>query len=359
MARIGVASSDWFAPDPSRGLSEEVWGGSGWARVGQYLPYLREQHEVIVGVLVWDKDHFVIRHEDETSDVDVVLMHRLMHKGLTETIALGRAAGQKIVNDLDDWYWGLDTSNAAFKASHPKYNDQEDRYSYKGILSKSDLLIVSTPYLADRVAEWVKADIVVQRNTVDVDRFSVREASDTTCPIVGWVGSTAHRSNDLETMRGILGPMKAADKIRLMHGGHHLQYPSYAAGIGVEEDDVLFKLPLSSHSNYPSLMKMDVGIVPLRVTPFNQAKSYIKGLEYAAAGIPFVAQSIDAYDELRNVYDIGLTAKSPKDWVRLLNRLRDPHFRKEMAETNLEMVKAHDVSIGAKPFVAAINSVIR
>lgn len=359
MARIGVASSDWFAPDTNRGLSEEIWGGSGWARVGQYLPFLREHHEVIVGVLVWDKDHFVIQHGEETSDVDVVLMHRLMHKGLAETIALGRANGQKVINDLDDWYWGLDTSNFAFKASHPKYNDQEDRYSYKGILSRSDLLIVSTTYLASRVSEWIKADITVQRNTVDVERFSVREPSTTDCPIVGWVGSTAHRSNDLETMRGILGPLKSAGKIRLMHGGHHPEYPSFASGIGVADDDILYKLPLSSHTNYPSLMKMDVGIVPLRVAPFNQAKSYIKGLEYAASGIPFVAQSIDAYDELREEYGIGMTAKSPKDWIRLLNKLRDPSVREYEANMNLEMVKAHDVSIGAKPFIDAINSVIR
>ena len=32
-----------------------------------------------------------------------------------------------------------------------------------------------------------------------------------------------------------------------------------------------------------------VGMVPLALTPFNQAKSYIKGLEFAARGVPFVA----------------------------------------------------------------------
>jgi hypothetical protein len=38
-----------------------------------------------------------------------------------------------------------------------------------------------------------------------------------------------------------------------------------------------------------------VGLVPLTRGPFNEAKSYLKGLEYAAAGIPFIATPTEEY----------------------------------------------------------------
>ena len=123
---------------------------------------------------------------------------------------------------------------------------------------------------------------------------------------------------------------------------------SFAEAIGVPEAAVEIKLPLAPHDEYPLLMTMDVGIVPLRHTPFNQAKSYIKGLEYAAAGIPFVAQSIDAYDQLRKQYGFGITARKASEWIKVLRRMRDPQFRAEQSALNLELVRQRDISVGVK-----------
>lgn len=265
MTLIGVASGDWHP-------GSNIWGGSGWARIGQYMAHLTE-YDWVVGTLIWDKNCFKIADRDEVLHVpDVLFAHRLMHKGLHEHVKLARANGQKVVSDLDDWYWGLDPSNAAFKASHPKYNDKEDRYSYKMTLSASDLLLVSTPYLADRVRSWVRCPIIVVENTVDVDRYTPVVQTDSDMPLVGWVGSTAHRSGDLETMRGILGPLRRGGEIRLQHSGYHESMPLFADAVGVAPEDVEVLRPLASHEDYPSLLSMEVGIVPLRVTPFNQSK---------------------------------------------------------------------------------------
>lgn len=266
MALIGVASGDWHSKD-----GKTVWGGSGWARLGQYIEHL-DQFDWVVGTLVWDHDQFKIVDEHEnTHSPDALFLHRLMHKGLVDHIKLARKAGQKILNDLDDWYWGLDPRNQAFTASHPKHNDREDRYSYRSIISNSDLLIVSTKYLASRV-DWVKAPITIVENTVDVGRHTPVAMHDDTVPLVGWVGSTNHRSGDLETMRGILSPLWRNGEIRLQHSGFHSSMRSFAEAIGVPEAAIEVRLPLSSHADYPSLLTMDVGIVPLRNAPFNQSK---------------------------------------------------------------------------------------
>ncbi len=350
MALIGVASADRHVVD-----GRVIWGGSGWARLGQYIPHLTE-HQWVCGTLIWDKDHFAIQSDDGTStcDPDVLYLHRLMHKGLHEHVKLARSYGQKVINDLDDWYWGLDTANRAFYASHPKHNDQEDRYSYQHTLSASDLVITSTPYLNDRVSKRINAPLLVIENTVDVTRFQPHPVTDTAQPVVGWVGSTNHRSGDLETMRGILGPLKRANDIRIMHGGNHAQYRSFAEAIGVEDHEVDLLLPLADQEQYPKMMVMDIGIVPLRHTPFNQAKSYIKGLEYSAAGIPFIAQSIDAYDALRDRYGLGIVVRKPADWVKAIRRLRDTTYRREMSVAALELVQKKDISVGVAEMSSAL-----
>lgn len=352
MTVIGVASGDRHVID-----DRVVWGGSGWARLGQYIPHLTE-HEWVCGTLVWDKDRFKIQSDDgeTTTEPEIVFMHRLMHKGLYEHVKLARSYGQKIVNDLDDWYWGLDTANQAFYASHPKYNPNEDRYAYQKTLSNSDLVIVSTPYLADRVRQRIQAPIVVVENTVDLDRFKPHPVTDTDQPLVGWVGSTNHRSGDLEMMRGILGPLKRSNEIRLMHGGHHAKYRSFAEAIGVAEHEVDLLLPLADQEQYPKMLIMDIGIVPLRHTPFNQSKSYIKGLEYSAAGIPFVAQSIDAYVDLRVKHNLGIVVRKPDEWMKAIRRLRDTNYRREHSESALEMVRQKNITVGAIEMSAALSS---
>jgi hypothetical protein len=55
------------------------------------------------------------------------------------------------------------------------------------------------------------------------------------------------------------------------------------------------------------------------LSPFNQSKSYLKGLEYAALGLPFIASPTQEY--LRLSEHAGLIATHKHDWQRHLKRL--------------------------------------
>lgn len=348
--RLGIASADWVNPK-THNLTDPAWGGSGWARIGKYLPHL--PFDITAGVLGFNGSYFIIIDKDgENHEVDIVFMQRLTHRGLGENMMKARAAGQKFINDVDDWYWGLDPTNMAFQFNHPKSYPDENINHYKTILSKSNLVTVSTDYLADRVAGWVKGELVVVKNTVDIKSFTPKVHTDDGPPLVGWVGSTAHRSRDLETVAGIIKPMFNSGQIRLHHSGDSIQYPSFASRIGVPKSAVS-TLPLVRADDYPSLMVMDIGIVPLRDTPFNRAKSFIKGLEYAAAGIPFVAQALDAYVDLAS-NGIGRTARRPVNWIKHLNALRSAEVRKEESELHLERLVDYDLPVG----VARLTDII-
>lgn len=350
--KIGVASGDWIHPQ-NTGTGEENWGGSGWVRVAQYFDHL--PYEFVVGTLVWYETHFLIRTaDDELVFAPIIFMHRLMHNNLVSNIHKARANGQIIINDIDDWYWGLSPQNNAFLATDPKHNKSEDRQSYRGILAASDLVIVSTPYLASRLT-WIKCPMVVVSNTVDIQRFS-RNVHMNLKPTLGWVGSTAHRSGDLETVAGVLRQLSREREVNLHHSGHHSSHPSFASKIGVSEQEVS-TLPLAGHDEYPSLLEpIDIGIVPLNHIPFNQAKSDIKGMEYAAAGIPFVAQRIDSYEQLNKSLGIGRLAKNPKEWISHIRKLKDHSLRQEEADRNREALKARDITVGASIMSQILDS---
>lgn len=350
---LGIASGDWLSPNNSPN-GVERWGGAGWVRLGQYVSLL--PMSTAVGVLVWNRTHFSIQEANgELFDPDVIIMQRLMHDGIANNIPKAHAYGQKIINDVDDWFWGLSTSNMAFHVNHPKNKPTENIYTYKSTIHKSDLVTVSTPYLADRFRMMGIKNIEIIKNTVDVDRFIAKEHTDSDIPQVGWVGSTNHRSNDLETMKGVLYPMYKAGKITLYHGGNAPNSPSFASKIGAKDSDVV-TAPLRSHDQYPTLLTMDIGIVPLSNTPFNRAKSDIKGLEYAAAGVPFVAQNLDAYNELSISLGIGRIAKNASRWIKNIEELRNPKVRAEEGSRIRELVRARDIKIGLSQFVDVINS---
>lgn len=351
--RLGVASGDWIHPKKINS-DAPVWGGSGWARVGQYLDKL--PYDVSVGTLIWYHDRFVIKDIDENlNEVDVILMQRLMHRGLADHIIQARKNGQKVINDLDDWYWGLSTANQAWEVNHPSKNDKENIQHYKSVLNSSNVVITSTRYLLDRSSKFVRGPKVLVENTIDPSRFTHKVHEDVDQLLVGWVGSTSHRSNDIETVSGVFAPMAKRGEIRLYHGGHHPSAKTFASMIGVPDNLVETK-PICPPSEYPNLMVMDVGIVPLNNLPFNMAKSAIKGLEYAAAGVPFIAQNLPSYVELHNETGLGLIAKKPIDWIKNINKLKDHKFRSEVAEMGIESVKSKSIDRGVASLIEIIDS---
>lgn len=358
---IGIASADYMRSDRTPS-GKDAWGGSGFARVGQYLPHIKAAgHTVITGTLWLEGDCLSIEDGYLNKQFpDIIISQRLMMDNLVTAYKIGRSAGQIIVNDVDDWYWGLSTTNEAFKHSHPKHNAYENTNYYRQSLAASSYVTVSTPYLHGRLSRTLKVPMTILPNYVDVSRFSPVTITDTDCPDVGWAGSTSHRSGDIEILNGVLGPLAKEGSIKLVHAGDCVGSPSFASQLGVEEDLISRKIPRALAEDYPSILDFEVGLIPLRNTPFNEAKSDIKGLEYAAAGIPFVASNLPSYVGLANSgFDGGsFLAKNGEQWKKYVTRFRSPELRKHCQDHLLEVVKERDIAVGAKNLIDYLESLV-
>ena len=105
------------------------------------------------------------------------------------------------------------------------------------------------------------------------------------------------------------------------------------------------------------MLPFDIGIAPLNDIPFNHAKSWIKPLEYAAAGIPSIMSKSPEYVRFKEKYGVGRIAKRYRDWVRHFEDLSDPETRNEEAERNLKALEALDAKHGALRLQKILESV--
>jgi glycosyltransferase involved in cell wall biosynthesis len=348
--KIGFASMDWSQiRDPVTG--HPTPGGSGWYRC--HLPHwalLDAGVPSVVGRLIFSEPHghFGVREWDGTDhfDVNPVVLQRWMLHDLPGDIKVARSNGQLVANDVDDWFFGIATQNLASRSlnSDPRSNLGH----YRNVLATSSFVIASTPYLAQRLSKFLP-DIRLVRNHVDLDqpdRWPQTVQRDR--PVLGWAGAVPWRSGDLETLRGIVPGLCDRLGVPFHHSGHmdNGEWPTAYEVLGFDKLDARHTAtPMAPIAEWPrQFAAFDVGIVPLSDRPFNEAKSAIKGLEYIAAGKPFVAAATSEYRWLAE-RGIGRVARRPREWARHLEALLTMTAAERQAEADLNRQRVIDCQL--------------
>jgi len=341
--RIGFATSDWanfVTPEP-------VIGGSGFYRIAQPAGWLAAAgHDVTLGTLMGERSSGRLgvqpirtyTHEEIYWSPDVLVIQRWMVDDVAPAIQRAqREHGTVVVNDIDDWWLGLSPSNRAFERKENRRDDVNQGHLMRA-LQVSDLVTVSTPFLAEKHAAKGQR-VKVLRNCIDLDRWIPKPVCDAP-PVVGWVGGIPWRSGDLETMQGLMSHFLEEHHLAFHHSGYMREHGAdVRQRMGLADEVDVTVMGMTQISEYPHLFDpIDIGIVPLSYRPFNEAKSCLKGMEYAAAGIPFVAAATSEYRWLERL-GCGRTAKRPKDWLYHLRQLLDPQVRANDRERNLAAVR--------------------
>lgn len=272
---------------------------------------------------------------------EIVVFKLIMLKQVLDILKDKKMRGdQKIVVDIDDFYEGLTKENLAWKNTDPEKHPESNRQHYLEIIDAADYITVSTQFLYDYYTkEQGKKNVFLVRNGIDLDRWQRKRDHSRHLPTVGWVGATPWRSLDLEQLQPFFGKFMAEHRLPFHHAGH-INGHSVEPRLGLYPETKFTHEPRKIISQYPQMFrKIDIGIVPLNDIPFNHAKSAIKGLEYTAAGIPFVASYSPEY-ELLAQQGVGRVAHNEEEWIGHLTELLDPRIRKEEIDKNYENLKA-------------------
>ena len=291
------------------------------------------------------------RAEDGTDRMlagwDVIVLKLTMHRVVLEAMGI-KACPSRIAVDVDDFHAGLHESNLATRSTDPFMNPDVNRGFYERIIRAAEFITVSTEFLANHYERRVR-DVRLVRNAIDYERFP---QADLSLPVIGWVGATPWRSRDIEQLVSWLPRFVRDTGVRVHHSGHIEGDPeSFSKRAGVNASTSGMELI----DDYPRMLQhFSIGLVPLNPIPFNEAKSCIKGLEYAASGIPFIASPTREYRLLADA-GIGRLAESPDEWYDHALELLDDEIRYREGVRIRDAVRQFGIDKRGDEWVSALS----
>jgi hypothetical protein len=274
-----------------------------------------------------------------------------------------RAAGQVVVGDLDDDVWQVPNTNDA--SSLWGYAKERGRFQrsqlYLRQLAACDAVICSTEDLCYKAGR-LGPPVYLIRNAIDCSFITPHDPAGLP---VSWIGSTPWRANDLRILRTArLSQWLDEHGQTFYHGGHmepppinEVQRAAGATGYrhwstlteqtGLRLDQVT-TLPNVPFAEYPRLWDgVGVSLIPLEDVPFNRAKSWLKGLESCAAGVPIiVSKGFKEYEALAEEGAVLWFARSerPKQWLQLLDGLIEDDPRQGDGQINRLIAERNDIT---------------
>lgn len=354
---VGFASMDWSHVDGAL-----VPNGCTWYRC--ILPAQQLNLAGIhasFGILgMKGTGKFIIKRLNETLSEHhkIIVLKVIMSRQALEFMPEAQRRGQKVVVDIDDLFDEIHESNHAHTSTDANRSPDNNREIYKQIIAQADALICSTPFIEQYYKKLHPSKpIYMVRNSIDIERWK-RLKPVKRQPVIGWLGATPWRSLDLEQISSFFNDYLQSRDVRFHHAGHlnwappaHLRLKVNAERCSVSPMVPLFELP-SAYTNF------DIGIVPLNDIPFNRAKSFIKGVEYAAAGIPFVASSLPEYEFLAES-GVGRVATTQTEWENHLDELLDRGLREDEAIHNFSIVKKQfSIQANAEKWIDVFNQIM-
>lgn len=261
-------------------------------------------------------------------ETDMLILQRPLQRVLADSIPFFQRKGITVVVDMDDDFSCLHPNHKARWIYDPRRSPEMNWEHLARACARADLVTCSTPALASRYG--ARDHAVVLRNCVPKSMCGVSRAHDGRT--VGWTGYTTFHPRDLTVTRGGVAAAVNETNARMLVVGHIYDVQRDMGLMNEPDQDGPYVLADFTQG----IAKITVGIVPLLESKFNDAKSYLKGMEFAACGVPFVASPTPEY------YKLGLgllAADKSKAWkknVKLL--LTDKSLHEEMSEYGRETI---------------------
>lgn len=290
------------------GMYRMFWPGAAIKNSGKPVTIRNRSPEIVV-----DKSTRKILGIN-VGDADVVVMQRPGSKQIQEIVPILHEQGKKIIFDMDDSLSLIHPRNPFYKDYDPRVNLNRNWMHIATACRMADHLTVTTKALADEYGKHGRVSIVP--NHIPESYLKIQRTFND-IPVVGWAGWTKTHVDDLRVTKGMINKAVVEAKGKFVGFGD----TDIFMQLGVRNRYPNENWAFTSVDDYPKrLVGFDIGLVPLQDNPFNLAKSWLKGLEYASLGIVPVVTPIGDY---KNLIDIGaaIPASSPKEWYNVVREL--------------------------------------
>jgi glycosyltransferase involved in cell wall biosynthesis len=287
-------------------------------------------------------------NESILSKADVVVLQSVVNK---EDIALVRAyqkeKGLVVIADCDD--------SMELNEDNPHIMEHKVSEAYNVlpiVFNMVNMITTTTPYLAKKLKEY-NENTYALANSMDLERWDLPKYKNESGKIrIGYLGSLTHL-DDFRMLNNVFKRLnKEFNNLMFVTCGDP-RWERFLQGLPHE---CMLGVPFEAYPAKLHAMRLDIGVAPLRNTPFNRCKSNIKFLEYSIAGIPAV-YSPTVYNFRGFEPTFGVVADTEEQWfLALSNYIKNPEFRKDVVEAAQVHVRTHyDLKHNVKLWDKAYN----
>ena len=335
------------APPPSAWLPANV---DACALYREFIPHLHTPDSMFL----FRPDRL---HLNELKDREVVVVQRQVTAENLKAMKMLKAAGKKIVYDLDDNMWDLPSWNPAARIF------KEMREGFAVCAAEADVITVSTRGLqaaCEIHLGRLDKPMLITPNAVDFELFHPSDLGrDDGKVLVGWGGSNTHSGDIVEAWEVLPMLVRRHETLHLdfvgMEGPKELK--------GHARVNMRPWVPIGEFANRLSGWSWDVAMAPLTDIRFNRSKSSIKALEAAALKIPCVMSDVQPYTEFAKLGGPDLEwllCNTKNQWREKLERLiEDRTWRLYLGQLMYDTAKKYfDIEVIKFNWFYALNTAV-
>lgn len=260
-----------------------------------------------------------------------------------------RRLQHKLVYELDDDLWHVSPLNWA---AYRTYGLNSVKDAAAMCCRFSDLVTVTTEPLAAEVRRQSgNPNVQVIPNYISASLLSM-ERPRREHVTIGWMGGASHTLDLAQVAPAVRRVMEQDQSLRL-----HVVGSDFRPTLGMIRSRHT-QWEAHPHDMYKHL-DFDIGLAPIEHSQFNESKSYLKALEYAALGIPVIASNFGPYPEFVIDGVTGFLVSKERHWrdrIRLL--ATDADLRESMGTKARELAAQHTIEGNWQKWAAAYGSLL-
>jgi hypothetical protein len=267
-----------------------------------------------------------------------VIIQRIADKKWNEIVHLIKAAGQPVLQELDDSFTTItEHSNPLQQLWKPEMFKEHFR-SFKLV----DGAIFSVEAIAEQYKHLIKENVHIVPNMIDFDLMPTldevaqikREKNPENKIVIGWYGSFSHHY-DIQSHYQFFKDLSEIPNVELHFGFYDPKaYNKRWENVPYK----VWKWETDYKRFYRNVAPFDIGLIIASDNKFNQAKSDIKFLEYGAMGIPCVSDKTLPYMTIKHKETGFLAKNQTRMFKHIVQLVNEEAMRREIGQNAYKYV---------------------
>ncbi len=232
---------------------------------------------------------------------------------------IARVFQKQIIYDFDDAIWLSNTSNENRIAAMLKCH-----WKVKYICSWSQKVTCGNDFLCDYARKFNSNTIYVP-TTLDMEEIAKKSVQVVpTIKVLGWTGTHS-------TLKYLGWLIPVLQKLQKLQSFRFIVIADKDPKPDLEKYSFI---PWNKATEWEDLATLDIGLMPLEQTEWEEGKCGFKALQYMALGIPAIASPTDANNKIITDSLNGFICESEQEWENRISSLLIDEKKCELFSNN-------------------------